>query len=459
MHRVLARQMRRMGLNLDEPPGDTSTWKLFLEKIEGFYDDADRNRYRTERSLRVSSDELLRANQELAEMSRARIERSEAHYKDLFRQGPIPTWEEDFTRAFETLEELRDAGVTDLAALLQAEPRILTDIISSVVVTDVNPAVARLIRSDDSAALMGPIHPSLVAEQNTSAWIEQLMTLWNAEGSLRINHLVGVRADGEVFHGILEWHAPRVGDVFDYSRVVVSIIDITDRIAAEERMQNILKSKDEFLASISHELRTPLTSVLGFAEVLRSMDDGSEEEKESLLEIIATQAGDLSNIVEDLLVAARAELGQLSVVSVPIDVHAQVAQVIEGRSRSLRPVRIPDRPPTPIKAVGDPERVRQILRNLTANAERYGGDEISVDVVENRTAVQVRVCDNGVGLSTEQRERVFERYYRASPESGQPGSVGIGLTISRDLARMMGGDLYYDYQNGLSTFTLDLVKV
>lgn len=458
MHRVLARQMRRMGLTLDEPPRDAATWKLFLERVEGSYDDADRNRYLNERSLRVSSDELLRANQRAAEMSRARIERSEAHYKDLFRQGPIPTWEEDFTPALETLENLREAGVSDLAALLEAEPRILADIISSVVVTDVNPAVARLIRSDNTQTLIGPIDPSLVIDQNTPAWIAQLMALWNGEGSLRIDHLVGVRADGDVFHGILEWHAPRVGEVFDYSRVVVSIIDITDRVVAEERMQDILKSKDEFLASISHELRTPLTSVLGFADLLRSMDDGSEEERDSFLEIIATQAGDLSNIVEDLLVAARAELGQLSVVSVPIDVHAQVAQVMEGRSVSLKPVHIPDRPSTPVKAIGDPERVRQILRNLTTNAERYGGDQISVEVVHNQSDIEIRVCDDGDGLDSEFRERIFERYYKASPEHGQPGSVGIGLTISRDLARMMGGDLNYDYQNGLSTFTLTLVK-
>jgi signal transduction histidine kinase len=280
--------------------------------------------------------------------------------------------------------------------------------------------------------------------------------VWEGSGTLRIDHLVGGRIDGQIFHGILEWHAPMVRGVYDYSKVIVSIIDITDRVMAEEKMADILKSKDEFLASISHELRTPLTSVLGFAEVLRSMEHGAEDEMHSILEIIASQAGDLSNIVEDLLVAARAELGQLSVVSVPIDIHAQIAQVVEGRSGGAKDVGVGERPSHPVRAIGDPERVRQVLRNLLTNAELYGGPTVRVDVDVDESLVRVRVCDDGPGLPPEMRERVFERYYRAQANDGRPGSVGIGLTISRDLARMMGGELAYDHVDGLSVFELTL---
>ncbi len=456
MHRVLARQLRRVGLTLDQPPEDISSWKRFIQKVESAYEEADRNRYLLERSLEVSSRELLEANDRVQEQAQARIDRLAAHYRDLFRQTRVPTWEENFSVAAARLERLRSEGVEDIEAHLTENRDVLREIVTTIEVTDANPAVAELVRSDNPDDLIGPVDPSLVDDQNTPAWIAQLKTIWDGGGSVRVDDLIGSRMDGEVFHGILEWHAPRIRGTFDYSRVVVSIIDITDRVEAEMRMQEVLKSKDEFLASISHELRTPLTSVLGFAEVLRSMEDGDDEERGALLEIIASQAADLSNIVEDLLVAARAELGQLTVMSVSIDVHAQVAQVIEGRQMTGQKIRVPPRPESPIRAKGDPERVRQVLRNLLTNAERYGGDDIWIDVSPDDGVVYVRVCDNGRGLPGEVAERVFERYYRTDPAGGQPGAVGIGLTISRDLAEMMGGGLYYERVEGHTAFTLEL---
>lgn len=456
MHRVLSRQLRRLGLTLDQPPEDISSWKQFIQKVENVYEEADRSRYLLERSLEVSSRELLEASQRAQEQAQARIERLAAHYRDLFRQTRVPTWEENFQVAAARLEKLRADGVQDLEAFLMEHREVLRDIVTSIEITDVNPAVAKLVRSDNPEDLIGPVDPSLVDDQNTPAWIAQLKTIWEGRGSVRIDDLTGSRMDGDTFHGILEWHAPQIRGSFDYSRVVVSIIDITDRVEAEMRMQEILKSKDEFLASISHELRTPLTSVLGFAEVLRSMEDGNDEERGALLEIIASQAADLSNIVEDLLVAARAELGQLTVMSVPIDVHAQVAQVIEGRQMTGRQVRVPPRPETPVRAKGDPERVRQILRNLITNAERYGGEDLWIEVHSGDGLVYLRVCDDGRGLPGRVAERVFERYYRTDPTGSQPGAVGIGLTISRDLAEMMNGGLYYERVNGHTAFTLEL---
>ena len=456
MHRVLARQFRRLGLTLDQPPEDIASWKRFVQKVESAYEEADRSRYLLERSLEVSSRELLDANRQIQEQAQARVDRFEAHYRDLFRQTRVPTWEEDFQPAANRLQELRKEGVEDIAEFLTANPRVLSDIVTSIEIIDVNPAVAELVRSNDPSTLIGPVDPLLVNEQNTPAWIAQLETIWEGRGSLRIDDLVGNRMDGEVFHGILEWHAPMVRGSYDYSRVVVSIVDITHRVEAEMQMQEVLKSKDEFLASISHELRTPLTSVLGFAEVLRSMEDGDDDERGALLEIIASQAADLSNIVEDLLVAARAELGQLAVMSVPINVHAQIAQVVEGRQMTGREISVPERPVEPVRAKGDPERVRQILRNLITNAERYGGDEIWIEVRVDTDLVYVRVCDDGAGLPEDVAERIFERYYRTDPTGGQPGAVGIGLTISRDLAEMMGGGLYYERINGHTAFTLEL---
>jgi signal transduction histidine kinase len=109
-------------------------------------------------------------------------------------------------------------------------------------------------------------------------------------------------------------------------------------------------------------------------------------------------------------------------------------------------------------AYADPIRVRQIIRNLLVNAWRYGGLEIRVALEERDNWAQVHVTDDGPGIPPEDRERVFEPYERAHHRFGQPASVGLGLTVSRQLARLMGGTLTYEYENGWSKFSLSLPR-
>ena len=432
--------------------------RKFIDEVADPFPQKERTGEPLERGLQTSADKLNDSYQTADLESDRHLEWSAIRYRNLFNLSPVPTWEENFERVAERLHDLRSSGITDLDRYIEANPDELARIVCLAEVTGVNPAVLALVGAEDQDSLVGPITANLVDDENASAWLAQLRTIWNGDGYLRLDHLEGHRLDGQVFHGILEWHALQTESEYDYSHVVVTIIDITDRIVAERNLENVVKSKDEFLASISHELRTPLTSVVGFAEVLQAMGDESpEDEKESLLKIIASEAADLSYIVEDLLVAARAELGQLTVAEVPVDVHAQIAQVIEGRD-SLEQVRIPQRSSEKVVGIGDPQRVRQIIRNLLTNAQKYGGEEVTVKVVAAVEAVFIEVRDNGKGLADELHEAVFERYYTAGSDEGRPGSVGIGLTISRDLARLMRGDLYYETRDDLSVFTLRLPR-
>jgi signal transduction histidine kinase len=109
-----------------------------------------------------------------------------------------------------------------------------------------------------------------------------------------------------------------------------------------------------------------------------------------------------------------------------------------------------------VRAVGDPERVRQIVRNLISNALRYGGDTIRVEVLSADSNSRVLVCDNGTPIAEEDRERIFQPYQRAHDAPGLPDSLGLGLAISRQLAQLMGGDLTYRHHNGESVFELAL---
>lgn len=230
--------------------------------------------------------------------------------------------------------------------------------------------------------------------------------------------------------------------------------DITDLKRAQFRLEDLVRSKDEFLGSVSHELRTPLTTVVGFATELRDHYEAfTKEERRQFVALIAEQAQDMANIVDDLLVAARADVGEVAIRAAAVDMLAEIGAVLEAWPQLEIRLRADGEP---IVAMADPLRLRQILRNLVSNSIRYGrGDvEIRLDVGWDDVVVEIR--DDGDGIPEEQWEQVFEPYHRAHRQAGQPASVGLGLTVSRMLARRMGGDLRYRHDGDQSVFRLSL---
>jgi signal transduction histidine kinase len=226
-------------------------------------------------------------------------------------------------------------------------------------------------------------------------------------------------------------------------------------------LQELTRAKDQFLATVSHELRTPLTAVVGFAELLKeSHSELSDADRLSMISSVADEAADMSQIIEDLLVAARYELELLVVTRVPVSIEAQIARVLESAGTEIASrVEVMGGSSGPHRAIGDPGRVRQILRNLISNTDRYGGDRIQVRFGAADGLVKIQVADDGAGLPANEWERIFEAYYSAHPGTSQPAALGIGLNVARHLARLMGGDLTYRRQDGWSVFELGLPKV
>jgi PAS domain S-box-containing protein len=226
---------------------------------------------------------------------------------------------------------------------------------------------------------------------------------------------------------------------------------------AEAQLRELLRSKDDFIATIAHELRTPLAGVVGFAQVLRDEAEALDpESRAEMIRVVADQGMDLTNIVDDLLVAAKSDAGTLEVARVGVDLRAQAAQVLEawGAEVGQRVAFTGESAAT----TGDPARVRQVLRNLVSNALKYGGTNVTVRVGYESDVAFVRVEDDGEGVEPEERETIFEPYRRAHDAPGLTASMGLGLAISRQLARLMGGDLTYTRESSLTVFTLSMPK-
>ncbi len=209
------------------------------------------------------------------------------------------------------------------------------------------------------------------------------------------------------------------------------------------------ESKDKLLASVSHEIRTPLTAIVGLSEEIANYGEGmSPEELDELNRIIAVQSRELAELVEDLLVASRADFGNLSIRADMIDLRDQVERVLEGLRESTPTDKTVAFTGDSMLAWADPLRVRQIMRNLVTNALKYGGDRVVVAVREQDNHAVVVVADNGAGVDQREAKLIFERYYRSAQSPTQPGSVGIGLAVSRQLAEMMNGTLRYVHAGG-----------
>lgn len=223
-----------------------------------------------------------------------------------------------------------------------------------------------------------------------------------------------------------------------------------ERETAQVRLESLMAAKDRFVATVSHEVRNPLTAVVGLSTQLRDAPElFTAEERDELLALIASQAREAAGIVEDLLVAARLDDGNVKVHIRHVDLNREVSAVlasIEG-SKSVR--YNPD--PRPF-AQADPARVRQIVRNLITNAQRYGGPTITVTCGAGFVAVE----DDGPGIPHEDRELIFEAYGQSSSHRHDASSTGLGLAVSRSLARLMDGDLGYHRAGGRSIFRLDL---
>ena len=225
-----------------------------------------------------------------------------------------------------------------------------------------------------------------------------------------------------------------------------------DLVNARDRAELAARAKSEFLANMSHEIRTPMTAILGFAELLQEEDgmDRAPPERVERIRTIQRNGMHLLNIINDVLDLSKVESGKLQIEWLPCDLKATFQQVIN----LMRP-RADEKQLTlsltyetslPAQVESDPTRLRQIVLNLLGNAIKFT-DQGSIELIarvhgEAPLQLEIDIVDSGIGITPQQQATLFEPFTQADASMGRKfGGTGLGLTICRRLAQLMGGDV------------------
>lgn len=253
---------------------------------------------------------------------------------------------------------------------------------------------------------------------------------------------------------ILKSISERVALTLENDALQSSLVEVTK---LSEELEEVVRSKDRFIATISHELRNPLTGVIGLTQQLKEHRELLDDvEIEEFLTMIHDGSVELGGIIDDLLVAARADLESLVVRASDFYLDESVASLLRtGLARAEGKIIDRTVAGSAPAVSADPMRVRQIVRNLVTNAVRYGGDRIHFEVRQSGPLGILAVIDDGPGVPAGAAEMIFEPYGTvATTEHAE--SVGLGLSVSRQLARRMGGDLIYRRVDDCTRFELSV---
>jgi hypothetical protein len=217
--------------------------------------------------------------------------------------------------------------------------------------------------------------------------------------------------------------------------------------AANERLKELDRLKDDFMSSVTHELRTPLTSIRAFSEMLQDDPKIDLATRERFLGIIVSETGRLTRLVNQVLDLAKIESGHAEWHNSDIDMKALVEHSVETTMQLLRDrgatieLDLPDEAP---HLMADHDRLLQVMLNLLSNAAKFvpqGSGRIRVTLAREDGQIRVDVTDNGPGIPPELHGVVFEKFRQGGDERSRPQGTGLGLPISRQIVEHFGGRL------------------
>jgi signal transduction histidine kinase/DNA-binding response OmpR family regulator len=248
------------------------------------------------------------------------------------------------------------------------------------------------------------------------------------------------------------------------TRVFGALQDVTEQRLARDQALAASKAKSQFLANTSHEMRTPLNGILGMTAL--ALETPLTAEQKGYLEAVQLSGRNMLATVNDLLDVSRIESGKVTLEVVPVQldellVDAARALSAQAQAKDVQLI-VSVAPALELKRLGDPVRLSQVVNNLVGNAVKFtpqGEIEVALAAGADANEVLLTVRDTGIGVPLERQAAIFEAFTQSDGSTSRRfGGSGLGLTITRELARLMGGEVTVDSTPGVgSTFCARLV--
>jgi len=230
----------------------------------------------------------------------------------------------------------------------------------------------------------------------------------------------------------------------------------TEQVDARRKLEDLSRLKDEFLSIASHELRTPVTSIKGYTQLAKTLiRENDLATSEEYLDIALDQIERMSRLILELLDVSRIETGRLEIRRDTIQWPEFVRDIVHRHHTAVSNRRFNvDVERSHAEVIGDRDRLEQVLGNLLENAVKYSpdGSDISVRTENRGDQVVTSVCDNGIGIPSDELAQVFERFHRGRQVSSTNyGGLGLGLYITKQIVERHGGTIWVESREGSGT--------
>lgn len=395
-------------------------------------------------ALAIQNARNFQEAQNLARLLELRVEERTAELRESLRQQEILA---EKTRAIVE-------GITDAVIVFDPEDRV----------TSANPAVERVLGLP-LESFLGTRLNDIVAQEGKSEIAESALAVFTAFVSSKQRIQQGLplaeckfELNDKVIDASFAPVARRKGEPLD---IVAVFRDVTRRARIE-------RLKEEFISVAAHELKTPMTALQGYIELLLSESAGQVTPiQERFLQIIKTNVERLAELANNLLDVSRIEAGMVQLQIQELHLSDLVDEVVVTFQAEIERkgltfiVEVPGDLPV---VWGDRGRLVQLLSNLMSNACKYtpGGGQVGLMARQVDSLIQVDVVDTGIGITRQDQEQIFSRFFRAdNPLIREIGGTGLGLSIAKSIVSLHGGEIWVDSELGRGStfsFTLPLTR-